>query len=655
MKLEFIKYQMPSANLGELSSLPDIHNNAYIRSSITLTDNVKQKDRKYIGQGMISTLLPYKTVDGYDRSRNLKDFDAVVLENEYLKALFIPELGGRLWSLFDKKNNRELLYKNNVFQPANLALRNAWFSGGVEWNVGIKGHNPLTCSPMFAKKAYNADGTPILKMYEYERIRGVVYALYATLKEDVLLIKVCIENTKNEYVPMYWWSNIAVPETKDTRTIVPATETFFCGYENGGYILDYTDLPTLNGADITYATNSKRSRDFFFNIPDGEDKWIATIDEKGKGLLQYSTDELAGRKMFVWGTQSGGRHWNEWLSDCSKPYIEIQAGILKTQLEHFPMEPNSTISFIEGYSGVSANPKEIHDADYKRSSKEVAKIVKDKKKLLDESIFEIKNEEPLVYYGSGWGALENLSRGKSISNYCDFPNDSMDEEQEDWLRLLKGMPTLKRCVGEQIPSYVTGEKWKELLSKQADKDWYVYLQLGVINYALGEYGQSKDCFVNSIKAEENGWAYRNLAQIKGNIEGDYVGAASDMEKSADLLTYDKHILAETATALIKIGEYGRWIQRYNNLPQNLQSVGRLKMLTGQCYVRLQDVDNARKYINRDLVVYDMKEGDHSASEIWAELYSIVLAKELGVSVDSLSKEQVMQAYPLPFELDFRMH
>ncbi|MDY5231128.1 MAG: DUF5107 domain-containing protein [Eubacteriales bacterium] len=47
----------------------------------------------------------------------------------------MPEFGGQLWSLWDKKLSRKLLYVNSAFQPANLAIRNAWFSGGKEHNM----------------------------------------------------------------------------------------------------------------------------------------------------------------------------------------------------------------------------------------------------------------------------------------------------------------------------------------------------------------------------------------------------------------------------------------------------------------------------------------------------------------------------------------
>ena len=76
-------------------------------------------------------ILPYTTQDQYDRSQKDSTLNTIVLENEKLKATFYPQFGGRLASLYDKVKKKELLFDNPVFQPANLALRNAWFSGGV--------------------------------------------------------------------------------------------------------------------------------------------------------------------------------------------------------------------------------------------------------------------------------------------------------------------------------------------------------------------------------------------------------------------------------------------------------------------------------------------------------------------------------------------
>ena len=190
--LTFEKLVIPAASLGTPSSLADIGNDSYIRAPIATDGTLTPEDMKYIGKGMIETLLPYRIQNNYNRNRVKTPLPVAVLENDFLRAVFLTSLGGRLYSLYDKKANRELLYCNPVFQPANLALRNAWFSGGIEWNVGIKGHNPLTCSPLFARRLTARDGEPMLEMFEYERIRGVVYSMRFRLSGNLLVMRVNI-------------------------------------------------------------------------------------------------------------------------------------------------------------------------------------------------------------------------------------------------------------------------------------------------------------------------------------------------------------------------------------------------------------------------------------------------------------------------------
>lgn len=86
----------------------------------------------------------------------------IELENDCLKAVFLAEYGMRLYSLYDKVLGRELLFRNPVFQMANLALRDAWFSGGIEWNFGQMGHAFTTCSPVYAAVCREPSGEEFL-------------------------------------------------------------------------------------------------------------------------------------------------------------------------------------------------------------------------------------------------------------------------------------------------------------------------------------------------------------------------------------------------------------------------------------------------------------------------------------------------------------
>ncbi|MBQ1244764.1 MAG: DUF5107 domain-containing protein [Clostridia bacterium] len=651
-ELRFEEYRMNGASLGEESALPDIHVNAYIRSHIEVSDKISGEDARYIGKGMISTLLPYRIQDGYNRKREERPYYAAILENEFLRATFLPELGGRLWSLYDKVEKRELLYCNDVFQPANLALRNAWFSGGVEWNVGIKGHNPLTSSPLFTLKCENSAKEPVLRMYEYERIRGVVYSLDAALKDSALLVTVTIENKRNTNTPMYWWSNIAVPETSGCRVLAPAKETFYCGYTNGGYFLDKAPMPVLDGVDITYPENSPRSRDFFFDIPDEDNKWIAAVDSNGKGLLHLSDPILRGRKLFVWGNHTGGRHWNEWLSDKAGGYVEIQAGLLKTQLEHFVMPANSTISFQECYTALSMDPK-LAFGEYSSAVLGVSGIVKSRMQLLDRKATDVRSRGDIVSYGSGWGALEEKIRHTSISANCEFPEDSMGKDEKEWLSIFEGRAISEHMPNEPVSSFAVDPIWLSILEKRENRDWYLECQLGVIRYALDDIEGAKTAFISSYEKMPNAWALRNLAMIEKNIERDIASASVHIKEAHALLPEYRPLTVECAEILIGAEKSNEWIGVYESLSPNLRADGRLTMLYGAALARLGEYRRAANVVTEGLLVPDIKEGEYSLSEIWIEIYSGILAKEKGVKTPT--PEEVLAAYPLPRALDFRMH
>ena len=660
-QLRFEDLLIEAASLGEENCLPDIMNNKYIHTPIRVTDNVTQEERKLIGKGMISTLLPYCIQDGYDRKRKPTNFPAAVLENEYLKAIFLPSLGGRLWSLEDKRTGKELLYRNAVFQPANLSLRNAWFSGGVEWNVGIKGHNPLTCSPLFACQCTNRHGDPVLKMYEYERIRGITYSIYATLKEDVLLVHPVIENTSPDEKYMYWWSNIAVDEQEGLRVLSPAEETFVSYYDDTGYVLDSNDLPIMHikgmdhPVDVSYPERIYRSGDFFYKIAKDRKKWVAAIDKDGEGLVQYSDHLLQGRKLFVWGRQQGGRHWNEWLSDGYKPYVEIQAGLLKTQLEHFVMDKEAVIEWTEGYCGVRGDAKTLHDPDYYAAANYLEAQFAEKFQYLDQGCFEIASQEDPTYFGSGWGAVENKIRKVPISNLNAFPAESIGAEQADWMQLLNEGALPDHDVNEPITSYVSGEFWKDLLLRNLRQNWYDYYQMGVLYCADCQFDEAMTFFMQSNELQENPWALRSMAQIQKNVYGNTTSAAVNMARAVALKPDYRPLLWDCADALIADGRYDDWLALYEQMDEKFRQNGRIQFFVAVCLIKLAKLDEAKALLTEDLVVDDLKEGEYSISQLWVELYRLILARDKGVSVENISEATVLEAYPLPYKLDFRMH
>ena len=658
--IKFEDIIIPAADMGDLNPMPDIKNISYIHAGYQMTSAVTEDEKKHIGKGMISTMLPYLQQDGYNREKKPRAFKGAVLENDHLRAVFLPEFGGRLWSLYDKDQNRELLYRNPVFQPGNLGLRNAWFSGGVEFNVGIKGHNPLTCSPLWCAVDETSQGS-VLRLYEYERIRGVVYSVSAWLPEEssVLYLHCRIENTTDDEKFMYWWSNIAVPETKGTRVIVPADETFICSYHADHYILDKANLPEHNGNDITYPLNLAVSRDFFYKIPEEKSKWIVAVNEEGEGLLQCSTNRLLGRKLFAWGHGQGGRNWGEWLSEEGSSYIEIQAGLAATQLEHIPMPGHTTWEWTEAYTAMTGDANVLH-GDFTSAIEEVEEYIGKRIGVPEQMAFP-KDEEVIssriIYHGSNWGALEELVRGEKISAYHEFIATS-DEETEQWKLLAEKNVFPAQDINEYPKSYVTGEFWKNKLEGLTQHNWFSLLHLGVVRYAGGDVEGAKEAWEKSVGIEESAWALRNLSMLYKSEYHDMIMAREYILRAFRLKCDCRTLCVEVADQLTKDGGDEMWLDIYKNLIPELQMQGRLRLYCAVALIHLQRFEEATEIVNESFEMSDIKEGELSISQLWFELYRQLYAKEVGVMYDKTDEILCSQAdkkYPLPKHLDFRMH
>ena len=263
--LHFEDFKIKGHRVGKASWFPAIRE--LIKSEISA--ELDEDDGLFIGYGMMSDGLPYTLQDDYDYPEEKLTFKAAILENKYLKAVFLPELGGRLWALYDKENKRDLILENTRFIPCNLAIRNAWFAGGVEFNCGRRGHDEQTVSPRYAAVVETED-FPVLRIYEYQRDRGTPFQYDCFLPENsrFLYIRCRIYNPNDYVVPMYWWSNIATAEVKGSRIVVPAKDTFANWYTNGSHALAKLSLPDGEGFDGTYPTNFQYVKDHFYNIPE---------------------------------------------------------------------------------------------------------------------------------------------------------------------------------------------------------------------------------------------------------------------------------------------------------------------------------------------------------------------------------------------------
>lgn len=85
-------------------------------------------------QGSTGKVYPLPVTERLSDEKQDVAYKAVFLENEYLKVMILPELGGRIHRAYDKTNHYDFVYYNHVVKPALVGLTGPWISGGIEFN-----------------------------------------------------------------------------------------------------------------------------------------------------------------------------------------------------------------------------------------------------------------------------------------------------------------------------------------------------------------------------------------------------------------------------------------------------------------------------------------------------------------------------------------
>lgn len=651
--------RIPSAALGAPSRLVPLRARGDVHEVGDDAD-IDPELRDRIAYGRVASLAPYLPLDDYDRVLAPRDHTVAVLENPHLRAEILVHAGGRLRSLIDKRSGRELLHRNAVFQPANLGLRDAWFSGGVEWNIGTIGHSPFTAAALHAVVVHRDDGAAALRMYEYERLRGVHFVIDIVLgpQDRCLLVTVTIANRTDHEVPMYWWSNMAVTQTADARVLVPAHEVWRFGYEGTAVKQRMPHGAAEVGIDRSRPADQAESLDYFFDVPAQPNPWIAAVDGAGRGVLQLSTERLRGRKLFVWGDAPGSAHWQSWLSHGTGEYFEIQAGLAQTQLEHLRMPPQTTWAFTEAYGALDVDARRAQGSDWDDAVAAVTEsaayehavscVAREQRR---DRAHELPGEA--VSTGSGWGALEEIRRARAGEPPLDpagvlFPATQLTAEQDYWIALLDGAETAR--ASDPFVSYQRDTCWLRPLERRDDPA--AALHRAVILAAHGELEGAVRLADAASDALDDGIGHRiaaNLAAQAGRVEQ----ALRHYAAALDLLPENLQLLAEAAEAMIEHGRSDRFLQLAEAaLPRDRS--GRIALLYGRALLAVGRAEEARELLDAPIEVAGVLEGANDLGDLWNDV-TIALR---GIDVGTLGRERARaiaeKSDPVPAHYEFRM-
>lgn len=680
--LHWTTYTMPAASLGKENPLPDLKGAGDLHAEIAVDETtISPEESKYMGWGRVSTILPYTMLDGYNREKRTRAFKAAVLENEHLRATFLPQLGGRLWSLFDKDAGRELLHVNPVFQPCNLALRNAWISGGVEWNCGIVGHTPFTVSDMACQELKFSDGTPVLRMFQYERVRHLFYRVEAFLPDGAkeLYVRVRIDNATKEDTAVYWWSNMAVDESEDKRVVVPAHKCFRHGY--GGKIskvgIPYmtVEADKLSGQtaklvreaggtqdwDISHTTQVPQAMDFFFDVHKEARPFISALDQDGYGMCQTSTPELRGRKLFVWGMCEGGRHWQSFLAKEGCAYIELQSGLARTQLEHLPMKGGQSISWLESYGAVSADPARVHGKDWESAVAAVDEALESARPASALESWHQRAKDELdgqngvvMHKGMGFAHAQKALLGDAFDT-AGLSLDAMQigKNEKPWMTLARTGELPCPDALEEPLSYQIGKEWRELLYRSIcegrSDHWFAHYHLGVMADACGDHQSARRSYEASLERESNPWALRCLALLDSKA-GDLEAAAEKLKLAAQMKPI-RSLVIEALDAMCKAERYEAMLALLGTIPAGIRTLGRVKTMEITALMRTGHIEEARELLEGKIVLTDVREGEIQLTNMWFELMAI---KECGRADEDTIAWAKDNLKP-PRHLDFRVN
>jgi tetratricopeptide (TPR) repeat protein len=276
-------------------------------------------------------IYPYFRFDGYTTKGTNKDWKIIELENEWVKVLVAPEMGGKILGAIEKSTGNEFLYLNKVVKFRDISMRGAWTSGGIEFNFGSIGHAPTTASPVDYLIKNNTDGSVSCFVGAMDLTSRSEWRVEIRLPKD----KAWVETNLFWYNPMelstskYHWATAAADAAPDLTYYFPGDH--YIGHDG-----DAHPWPVLSdGRNIAnYAENDYGSDHSYHVLGTHTDFFAGMYASRNFGFGHWNDyTEKPGKKIWIWALSPQGAMWTDLLTDQpgNMQYTEIQTGILFNQ------------------------------------------------------------------------------------------------------------------------------------------------------------------------------------------------------------------------------------------------------------------------------------------------------------------------------------
>ena len=339
---------------------------------------------KRVYQGSSGRVYPLPVIDRIETAPIDRAWPAIHLQNEFIRLMVLPELGGRIHVGQDLVNGYDFFYRQNVIKPALVGLAGPWISGGVEFNWP-QHHRPATFMPVDCSIERAADGSVTIWCSDHDpmtRMKGMHGVCLHPGKAYVEL-RVRLYNRTADSQTFLWWANAAVrvheryqsffprdvefaaDHARRALTEFPLSQSIYYGVDYGrraneGVPAD--EKPRQFCPDGSYPPNDLS---WYSNIPVPTSYMIANSAQdhfggydhaRQAGVVHVANHHIApGKKQWTWGNQEFGYAWDRCLTETDGPYIELMAGVYTDNQPDFSfLAPGETKTFSQYWYPIRA-------------------------------------------------------------------------------------------------------------------------------------------------------------------------------------------------------------------------------------------------------------------------------------------------------------
>ena len=275
-------------------------------------------------------VYPYFRFDGFTDKPVQKEWKVIELENDYIKLMILPEIGGKVWSAVEKSTGKDFIYNNHVIKFRDIAMRGPWTSGGVEGNYGIIGHTPNCATPIDYITLTRADGSVSCVIGVLDLLTRTSWKLDINLPKDKAYFTTnsfWFNSTETEQ-PYYTWMNTGIKAAESLQFIYPGQSYIGHNGEHNSWPIDKE-----NGKDLSFYKNNDFGGYKSYHVFGKYDDFFGGYyHDEDFGMGRYGNhDDKPGKKIWIWGLSQQGMIWEKLLTDTDGQYVEVQSGRLFNQ------------------------------------------------------------------------------------------------------------------------------------------------------------------------------------------------------------------------------------------------------------------------------------------------------------------------------------